>query len=550
MNRLTSSSGSKHVVRIPHHKQSISISAEPLSGIDANSHSTRPQFKFPINVNNIPPEKQQTLAGYACSSTIPTHPSEIADIAFYCMEHGEDEALCYLFREDGGNVSSLDLGSYGIHIDATHINTLNRVLNSAKNSHDFHINLRKLKLDPGKVEYREGNRENVETYIEAIADFLKNNNTLTSLTLTRNSMGDEGAKIIANALRENRTLISLHLDRNRIGDEGIKEIADALKHNPILTSIDLSWNFIGSKGAQAVINASQNNGSLTSINLNANNIGYENPQEIVAALSDNHTLTSLDMGTNNLGDKGTYAIASALENNDTLTELKLYANNIGSEGAEKLANALQHKHTLKVLNLNTNLINHNGAQAIANTLNTLKLTSLHLSMNNIGDEGACAIAHNLKDNNTLTLLNLSANDINNTGTQEIAIALGENKTLKLLDLNVNDIGRKGIHAIARNIQHNDTLISINHDWDNVIDDTDAETITNKLRDNLLKQTLWLASGGSVIAAKPDGTIEKTPDGKEKVVDLPPLSEEIRKKIFRELSNEDIEKLMRAMPSEK
>jgi internalin A len=71
--------------------------------------------------------------------------------------------------------------------------------------------------------------------------------SLTSLNLSSNSIGEEGAKAIAQSLT---SLTSLDLSNNSIGDEGAKAIAQSLTS---LTSLDLSNNSIGEEGAKAIL---------------------------------------------------------------------------------------------------------------------------------------------------------------------------------------------------------------------------------------------------------------------------------------------------------
>ena len=59
----------------------------------------------------------------------------------------------------------------------------------------------------------------------------KNNSTQTTLDLTWDSIGAEGAKAIATALQSNSTLTTLDLYYTSIGDEGAKAIATALQSN-------------------------------------------------------------------------------------------------------------------------------------------------------------------------------------------------------------------------------------------------------------------------------------------------------------------------------
>ena len=61
--------------------------------------------------------------------------------------------------------------------------------------------------------------------IEALSAALADNNTLKTINLSDNYIGQEGALALAEALTTNHTLVELQLRGNEIGDEGIKAIA-------------------------------------------------------------------------------------------------------------------------------------------------------------------------------------------------------------------------------------------------------------------------------------------------------------------------------------
>ncbi|MDF3047057.1 MAG: hypothetical protein K0R73_175 [Candidatus Midichloriaceae bacterium] len=77
-----------------------------------------------------------------------------------------------------------------------------------------------------------------------LAEVLKEDETVTSLWLCDNNIGDEGAKYIAEALKGNRTITALSLSRNNIGDKGATALALALKANTNLTYL---YIYLGTK---------------------------------------------------------------------------------------------------------------------------------------------------------------------------------------------------------------------------------------------------------------------------------------------------------------
>ncbi len=229
-------------------------------------------------------------------------------------------------------------------------------------------------------------------------------------------------RLLDQARAEHRT--SLDLSRENIGDEGAKAIATSL---PSLTSLNLANNNIGGDGAKAIAMSLP---SLTSLNLDLNKIGNEGAKAIAASLPG---LTSLNLDLNNIDDEGAKAIAASLPG---LTSLDLTSNNIGAESAKAIAASLT---GLTLLNLGYNRIGDEGAKAIAASLPGL--TSLDLSCGDIGAEGAKAIAASLPG---LTSLNLCRNDIGAEGAKAIAASLAD---LTSLDLDHSNIGAEGVKAL-------------------------------------------------------------------------------------------------------
>ncbi|KAL7524032.1 hypothetical protein ACHAWF_000790, partial [Thalassiosira exigua] len=70
-------------------------------------------------------------------------------------------------------------------------------------------------------------------------DALAKNQSLRLLNLSRNKIGDEGAKRLATALKDSKTLERMYLYSNAIGDGGAKSLADALGISTSLKVIEL-----------------------------------------------------------------------------------------------------------------------------------------------------------------------------------------------------------------------------------------------------------------------------------------------------------------------
>jgi hypothetical protein len=143
---------------------------------------------------------------------------------------------------------------------------------------------------------------------------LQSNIPLTSLDLSWNKLGYEGAKTISGMLTTNTNLTDLNLDLTDLdGASGIV-LGHALSINATLTALKLSCSALGSGGAQ----------------------------EILAALEVNQTLLSLDLSGNDLGHGAAQMIGRSLRQNSSLTALKLSSNKIGMTDKRSRAQAVEH----------------------------------------------------------------------------------------------------------------------------------------------------------------------------------------------------------------
>jgi hypothetical protein len=176
----------------------------------------------------------------------------------------------------------------------------------------------------------------------------QNNAGLTSLDLSSQSLTEQDIAQLAQALSTNTNLTSLDISYNRIGAEGAK----ALSTNNSLTSLDVGWNEIGAEGAKAL----STNTCLTSLDVSRNQIGAEGAK----ALSTNTRLTSLDIGCNQIGAEG----AKALSTNTRLTSLDVSVNQIGDIGAK----AFSTNTHLTSLDASDNQIGDESYQQIAQKL--------------------------------------------------------------------------------------------------------------------------------------------------------------------------------------
>lgn len=96
----------------------------------------------------------------------------------------------------------------------------------------------------------------------------------THLSLRNNSIsfGDVGAAALAEALKVNAALTTLSLNGNNIGDVGAAALAEALKGNAALKELRLENTTVGDVGAAALVEALKINTALKTLYLHSNSI--------------------------------------------------------------------------------------------------------------------------------------------------------------------------------------------------------------------------------------------------------------------------------------
>ncbi|XP_067029168.1 protein NLRC3-like isoform X2 [Acropora muricata] len=293
------------------------------------------------------------------------------------------------------------------------------------------------------------------TFDKEMAQFFGSH--LKLLTVHCVGLPEELAAVCIETLKTNSTVTTLVIYACNIDDANAAELAGQVKEN---STLQLSGNSIGNEGAGALAKGLKENSTLTSLNLRYNQIGYVGADALAKALEENSTLTSLDLSQNQIGDVGADALAKGLKENSTLTLLDLSGNKIRDLGADALAKGLKENSTLTSLDLSENQIGDVGADALAKGLKeNSTLTSLTLNLNQIGDIGADALAEGLKKNSTLTSLNLNHNQIGDVGADALAKGLKENSALTSLGLSLNKTGDLGADALAKGLKDNSTQTS-------------------------------------------------------------------------------------------
>jgi Ran GTPase-activating protein (RanGAP) involved in mRNA processing and transport len=267
-----------------------------------------------------------------------------------------------------------------------------------------------------------------------VGALLRVHQTLNRLDLRCVPLSVDGGKAIAEALRWNTSITSLSLPEGQLGDEGVEHIAAALEANEAaaVSYVNLSDNGVAVRGAQALAQALRPASTLTSLDgigmsgtyfrqlrgvdpihsLELKGLGDVDSPIIGRLLESNTTLTALDLGasSNNMGKLWGRAVADALLTNTTLTALNLGSNGLGDAGGAAVAEALHGRNfKIRSLTVSSNRLGKAAGRGLAGVLaNEANLTMLDAGSNDFGDAIARTIFESVARNHSLTSLNLSA----------------------------------------------------------------------------------------------------------------------------------------------
>ena len=277
-------------------------------------------------------------------------------------------------------------------------------------------------------------------------------------------------KIISWTLTYNRTLTTLDLSKNSIGDRGARMVAEGLANNQVLIACLLTDNTIGVDGGIGLAEAMVVNKTLQRLDLRRNRVDFSGTSAFADALKVNSTLLYLNLDSNEMMCSGAQDLADALKVNTSLTELHLSDNAIADRGASALGQGLSKNTSLMRLDLSHNIFGPAGTQMFVKALidSPCRLQKLNMAENGADADSMAPFARLLRDNMYLIELNLGGNSIGDDGVQTLLTAMSgkevlrANRKLKKLDLGRNgitDVGGKLLfHVIQINGQLNDICL--------------------------------------------------------------------------------------------
>ncbi len=261
-----------------------------------------------------------------------------------------------------------------------------------------------------------------------LADCLRRNRTLTSLSFCTSGLTAHGARLLTEALGVSN-VSSVHIEDNWVKDEGVSLFAPLLSRLQSLELIDVGMTAVGAAAIAGGLNAPD------------------------------CCITSLSLARNCISDVGASVLAEALLHCSSLKELDLSGNELHMEGFKALAQMLVSNWCLQSLELNKCGMDDQGAVAIAEALAiNSSLKTIEMESSEVTSVGACALARALKSNNSLLAFEFAFNQIAPRGTTAVVDALSANQTLRRCSFSCS-----GADAAASMVRNNHTLRSLQLD---------------------------------------------------------------------------------------
>lgn len=119
---------------------------------------------------------------------------------------------------------------------------------------------------------------------------LTENEVVTSIDFSRNTLGDDGCDHIARLISVNKTVVSLNLAHNGITDAGAIVIARAARRHGVLQSLNLSGNPINEAGLTEIARFVQNSTQITELVLLDTNMSIRAALTLAEAMIVNASL--------------------------------------------------------------------------------------------------------------------------------------------------------------------------------------------------------------------------------------------------------------------
>lgn len=287
---------------------------------------------------------------------------------------------------------------------------------------------------------------------KALADLVRDHETLKEISLARNNLADEGTIEFCSGASESSSLEMVNLASNNIVDDSAAEaIGDMMRNCETLNTMILSGNHLDATAPPQIGSAIEHSHILT---MHLEDMGF-NADSIDDFLdhgaAETQDLQVMMLNNNPVGDEGLTIIAECLSIG--LTDLGISRCCLTAESHATLLNLVSLSPNLRSLDLSYNELGPHGCSDMVawmtqNDTDSFSLRTLELAGCGLGDTGFVALTPVL---GSLHYLGLRENGIKDGGL-EVVMNSPTMVKLQVLDLGGNSIGEGGVHALTERFQ--------------------------------------------------------------------------------------------------
>ena len=290
-----------------------------------------------------------------------------------------------------------------------------------------------------------------------LARILLNNNSIETLILQDNELGEDSGDKIGASLIQNKSIKKLVVSDNKIKNKGARSI---IENGSSLISLDLSNNEISPEVCFDLKNLITRSKNLKEVIWNGNNVGLKGINFIVEALKDSTKLKSLSLKNTSIGVSGIQSLADGLFSNKYLEILDIGSNSINFQSFRELCDSLNN-NKIRILKCKNNLLGDDSMKYFAETIlssdTASNLTAFDFSSCKIYDQGLIYLLNELSTNEKITWINLRDNYFSHEIDFVILNFLEKNKKLTYLDLSKNRFSFQCLQKVSKIIQRNRSI---------------------------------------------------------------------------------------------
>ncbi|KAE8879906.1 hypothetical protein PF005_g7662 [Phytophthora fragariae] len=289
------------------------------------------------------------------------------------------------------------------------------------------------------------------TSLAELLQCVKEDSSVTNLSLRRSGVTPSLAVQLADFLETNSTLTHVDLSGNRLGEHGAACLATSLMKNRAVTSLVLADCGLTSEALTEWVAFFQagTNTTLRYLNLADNQIDDDGAEALGAMLQTAKTRDmNFDLRGNELSTKGLQVLADAMKDScpTAVTAIQV-ANNQDDDEPEAL---LYRSRMEFYLRRNKAAIER---EMLRETIMQVEMSSLEVEVCHlkhivltIAEADSLGVA--LRSNHSITDLRLEDNALPEEGTRRILRALCTNRSVRTLSIMDNNIGDGGFRALS------------------------------------------------------------------------------------------------------